>query len=109
MPLFQGRVKVREEAALPPDLRKASGFPATLPPPSSARLEGSAFQPSGGDWLGHMPRGKAKPFRKSGGRAAVGCYPSRTLKRPWPLLLTPCGVSCGCDNFKRIAVQVRTV
>ena len=83
-PLGQGRVKVGEEAALPPDLRKASGFPATLPSPSSARLEGSAFQPSGGDWLGHMPRGKAKPFRKSGGRAAVGCYPSGTLTRPWP-------------------------
>jgi hypothetical protein len=32
-----------------------------------------------------MPRGKAKPFRKSGGKAAVGCYPSGTLTRPWLL------------------------
>ena len=26
--------------------------------------------------------GKTGPFRKSGGRAASGCYPSRTLTRP---------------------------
>src|SRR5208282_5045483 len=109
MPLYQTRVKVGEEAALPPDLRKASGFPATLCLPSSARLEGPTFQPSGGDLLGHMPRGKAKPFRKSGGGAAVGCYPSGTLTRPWPLFLTPCELSCACDNFKGFAVRLRTV
>jgi hypothetical protein len=27
--------------------------------------------------------GKAKPFRTSGGRAALGCYISGTLTRPW--------------------------
>jgi hypothetical protein len=27
--------------------------------------------------------GKAKPFRTSGGRAALGCYLSGTLTRPW--------------------------
>ena len=42
---LQGRVKVGEEAALPPDLRKASGFPATPPPsflPSAGRPSLSA-------------------------------------------------------------------
>jgi len=56
-----------------------------LPPTSFARLEGSAFQPGGGNRKGHMPHGKAKPFRKSGGRAAVVSYPLGTLTRPWLL------------------------
>jgi len=39
---FQGRVKVAQKAALPPAVRKASGFPAQtaslLPPGSAGRL-----------------------------------------------------------------------
>jgi hypothetical protein len=43
----QGRVKRRGKAALPPDLRKASGLPAqTASLLPTARLEGSAFRPS---------------------------------------------------------------
>jgi hypothetical protein len=41
----QGRVKVAEKAALPPDVRKASGFPTQRSPPSSPRL-GWKAQPS---------------------------------------------------------------
>ena len=78
----QGCVKVAEEAALPPDLRKASGFPGQI---TSLVPFGSAGRPS----LPAEPKGlvraeavgKAKPFRRSGGRAALGCYVSGTLTR----------------------------
>jgi hypothetical protein len=67
-------------------LRAFPGFQA-MPPSSysSARLEGSAFQPSGEDQQGHLRRGKAKHFRKSGGRAALESPASGTLARPWLL------------------------
>jgi hypothetical protein len=32
--------------------------------------------------LCRLTPGKPEPFRESGGRAALGCYPSRTLARP---------------------------
>jgi predicted thioredoxin/glutaredoxin len=77
------RAKVGGKAALPPELRKASGFP---PRTASLLALGSAGRLS----LPAEPRGsvrveahgKAEPFRKSGGRAALECYPSRTLTRP---------------------------
>ena len=78
----QGPVKVGHKAALPPDVRKASGFPAqagSLPP--LARLEGCAFQPRG--LVRVEVFGKAEPFRTSGGRAALGCYVSGTLTQSW--------------------------
>jgi hypothetical protein len=86
---MQGRVKVVEKAALPPVVRKASGFPAQtaslLPLGSPGRLS-----------LPAEPRvlvraealGKAKPFRirqLTDGRAALGCYLSGTLARPCPM------------------------
>jgi hypothetical protein len=80
----QGRVKVAEKAALPPAVRKASGFPAQtvslLPLNSAGRLS----LPAGLKGLVRAGAlGKAKPFRTAGGRAALGCYFSGTLTRPW--------------------------
>ena len=68
------RIKVGEKAALPPELRKASGFP---PRTASILALGSAGRLS----LPTEPRGsvrveahgKAEPFRKSGGRATLEC------------------------------------
>jgi len=78
-----GAVKVAEKAALPPNLRKASGFPAQIAPPL---LPGSAGRLSlcaePGDLVRVQALGKAKPFRKSGGRVAAGFYLSATLTRP---------------------------
>ena len=79
----QGRVKVAQKAALPPAVRKASGFPAQtaslLPLGSAGRLS-----------LPAEPRalvraealGKAKPFRTAGGGAALVRYLSGTLTQP---------------------------
>ena len=62
---------------------KPLAFRGRAPPFSpSARLEGSAFQPSRGDQSGQNP-GKAKPFRTAGGRAALNRYLSGTLTRAW--------------------------
>jgi hypothetical protein len=63
----------RSERLRRPDLRKASGFPAT---PAAFVLLCSGWQaePSSlrrGGCLGQVSLGKAKPFRKSGGRAAA--------------------------------------
>jgi hypothetical protein len=80
----QGRVKVAEKAALPPAVRKASGFPAQtaslLHLGSAGRLSLPA-EPRG--LLRAEALGKAKPFRTAGGRAALGCYLSGTLTRLW--------------------------
>ena len=65
-------------------MRKASGFPAQtaslLPVGSAGRLSLPA-EPTG--LVRVEALGKAKPFRTSGGRAALGCYISGTLTRPW--------------------------
>ena len=79
----QGRVKVAEEAALPPDVRKASGFPGqttSLVPLGSAGRLSLPAEPR--ELVRPEAVGKAKPFRTSGGRAALGCYVSGTLTRP---------------------------
>ena len=94
----QARLKIGGKAALPPDLRKASGFPAQsaslLPFGSAGRLSLPA-EPKGPFRAEAL--GKAKPFRISGGRAALGCYPSGTLTR-----------SCGkADPICRAAVRSR--
>jgi hypothetical protein len=66
----RGHVKAAARAAVPPDLRKASGFPACFPALfcSAGRLSLPAERRGIGFAIG--PGGKAKPFRKSGGRAA---------------------------------------
>src|SRR5208282_4846542 len=75
----RGRVKVVGKAALPPAVRKASGFPARraslLPLGSAGRLSLPA-EPRG--LVRAEALGKAKPFRTAGGRAALGCYLSGT-------------------------------
>ena len=69
-----GRAEVGVKAALPPDLRKASGFPARaacfLPLGSAGRLSLPA-EPKG--LVMARALGKAKPFCKSGGTAVLGC------------------------------------
>jgi hypothetical protein len=66
-----GLGQTREKAALPPDLRKASGFPAqtatVFPLGTAGRLSLPAV-PRAVVRMGAL--GKAKPFRKSGGEAA---------------------------------------
>ena len=73
-----------EKAALPPDVRKASGFPtqtaSILPLCLAGRLSLPA-EPR--DLVRSEALGEAKPFRTSGGRAALGCCLSGTLARPW--------------------------
>ena len=84
-PMRQGRVKVAEKAALPPAVRKASGFPAqtaSLFPLGSAGRLSLPAEPRG--LVRAEAVGKAKPFRTAGGRAALGCYLSGTLTRPCP-------------------------
>jgi hypothetical protein len=79
----QARLKIGGKAALPPDLRKASGFPAqiaSLLPPGSAGRRSLPAEPR--RLVRAEALGKAKPFRKSGGRAALRGYPSGTLTRP---------------------------
>ena len=81
--MAQGRVKFGEKAALPPDVRKASGFPvqtASLLSLGSAGMLSLPAEPRG--LVRAEALGKAKPFRTSGGRAALGCYLSGTLTRP---------------------------
>jgi len=84
----QGRVKVAGKAALPPAVRKASGFPAQtaslLPLGSAGRLSLPA-EPRG--LVRAEALGKAKPFRTAGGRAALGCYLSGTLTRPCLIMI----------------------
>jgi len=90
----QARLKIGEKAALPPGLRKAPGFPAQT---ASLLPLGSAGRPS----LPAEPRGlvrakalgKAKPFRISGGRAALRGYPSGTLTRPCRKADAICGAA----------------
>jgi hypothetical protein len=59
-------------AALPPAVRKASGFPAKaasfLPLRAGWKAKPSSLR--GGSCSGHTRHGKAKPFRTAGGRAA---------------------------------------
>jgi YVTN family beta-propeller protein len=63
--------RTNRKAALPPDLRKASGFPAPRAPLFSFGSAGRLSLPAEpGGLVGAEAVGKAKPFRKSGGRAA---------------------------------------
>jgi hypothetical protein len=58
-------------AALPPDVRKASGFPATFDSIiSRLRLEPEAKPPTINQ---KRSNGKAQPFRTSGGEAVFRC------------------------------------
>ena len=94
--IHQGRVKVAEKAALPPAVRKASGFPAqtaSLLPLGSAGRLGLPAEPRG--LVRAEALGKAKPFRTAGGRAASGCYLSGTLTRPCPIH----GLRCESEDF----------
>ena len=79
-----GCVKVAEKAALPPAVRKASGFLAQtaslLPLGSAGRLSLPA-EPR--ELVRAEPLGKAKPFRTAGGRVALRRYLSGILTRPW--------------------------
>jgi hypothetical protein len=79
----QGRIKVGEQAALPPDLRKAPGFPGQTASLLALRTAGRLSLPA-------VPRGSvrvealgkaSKPFRRSGGRAALRRYSSRISTR----------------------------
>ena len=79
----QGRLKVAGKAALPPDLRKASGFPGQTVSLFGSPLGWKAEPSSRAEGVregGGLE--KAEPSRKSGGGAALGRYPSRTLTRP---------------------------
>jgi hypothetical protein len=77
---WHGQVEVGGEAARPPDVRKASGFPvqtASLLPFGSAGRLSLPAEPKRSVCVEAL--GKAEPLRTSGGKAALGCYPSGTL------------------------------
>jgi peptidoglycan/xylan/chitin deacetylase (PgdA/CDA1 family) len=78
-----GGVKVAEKAALPPDLRKASGFSAQIAPPLSPVSAGRLSLPvEPGELVRVQAVGRGKPFRRSGGRAARVRYLSAALTSP---------------------------